>query len=141
MFDKYRDRFKKFEEDHDSVRAVHRHFTDHKMAYAVGATGVSCLIVGGGVGVALGGVDVKQTVDSFKFIHIQWKSPNINIAMNKPELNPPQPILDKMTGIPYPSMNETARQTGETLGKIRADAHGFQTRFEKLPETVFALVF
>jgi hypothetical protein len=37
MFDKYRARFAKFEEDHESVRKVKKHLQDNKQTYLIGA--------------------------------------------------------------------------------------------------------
>lgn len=44
MFDKYRARFAKFEEDHESVRKVTKHIEKHQLLYASGATGVLCIL-------------------------------------------------------------------------------------------------
>lgn len=43
MFDKYKARFAKFEEDHESVRKVTKHIEKHQVLYASGATGVLCI--------------------------------------------------------------------------------------------------
>jgi hypothetical protein len=138
MFDRFKERLAKLEEDHDNIRKMHQHVEKHKIVYIAGASGLGFLVIGGISGAALGKTDVKQTVDSLKLIHIQWKSPNTIIALVKPELRPPQPVLDKTTGIPYPSLNQAAKYTGEILSKVRADAHGAQLRFEHLPDSVFA---
>lgn len=37
MFDKYRARFAKFEEDHESVRKIKKHLQDNRQTYLVGA--------------------------------------------------------------------------------------------------------
>jgi len=43
MFDKYRARFAKFEEDHESVRKIKKHLQDNQQTYLVGA---GCLVGG-----------------------------------------------------------------------------------------------
>lgn len=138
MFDKYKDRFNKLEEDHESIRKIKQHIETNKLYYIAGGTGLGCLIVGGFGGAALGKTDVKQTVDSLKLIHIQYKSPNYNLALVKRECMPPMPVRDKMTGIPYPSINVAAKHTGKTIRAISKDAHELQERFERLPDSVFA---
>jgi len=117
---------------------VKQHVKDHKVAYIAGATGVSCLVIGGAAGLALGRADVRQLVDSVKLIHIQYKSPNVNIALVKQACMDPIPILDKLTGEAYASINRAARATGETVRSVSLDAQGAASRFERLPETVFA---
>ncbi len=45
MFDKTRERIQKLEEDHDSVRAAHQHFTTHREKYlVVTAVGVTYVV-------------------------------------------------------------------------------------------------
>lgn len=114
------------------------HIKDHKIAYIAGASGVSCLIIGGAIGVAIGRAEVKQFVDSMKLVHIQYKSPNINIALVKEACPDPIPVLDKTTGESYRSMNRAAKMTGETVRKISQDAQNVQERWQKLPDSVFA---
>lgn len=138
MFDKYKERFDKLEEDHESVRKIKQHVEKNKLYYIAGASGLSCLIVGGFGGAALGKTDVKQVVDSMKLIHIQYKSPNVNIALVKQACPDPIPVLDKMTGIPYPSIRRAAKITGMTPNEISKDLHGLADRFEALPDSVFA---
>ena len=138
MFDKYKDRFAKLEEDHESIRKVKQHVEDNKIYYIAGASGLTCLLVGGFGGAALGKTDIKQTVDSLKLIHIQYKSPNTNIALVKQACPDPIPVLDKMTGESYRSITRAAKITGENFANISKDAQGLQKRFEQLPDSVFA---
>jgi hypothetical protein len=114
------------------------HIKDHKVAYIAGATGLGCLIVGGAVGVAIGRADTKQFVDSMKLVHIQYKSPNINIALVKRACPDPIPVLDKTTGEAYASINRAAAMTKTAYAAIRNDAHGAQNRWERLSDSVFA---
>jgi len=116
-----------------------QHLQRNKTRYLIGGTAAGSFVVGGATMAAFGKVDVKQTVDSFKLIHIQWKSPNnINVAMVKNACPDPIPVLDKETGIPYPSMRYAAKATQQAYDYIRKDVHGAQKRFAELPNSVFA---
>jgi len=48
MFDNFRERIKKLEEDHDNLRKIHQHVDKHKVAYAAGGaaigSGVICIV-------------------------------------------------------------------------------------------------
>lgn len=117
---------------------IKQHVKEHKEAYIVGA---SCLTVGASIGavslfVATGGH--VQIVDSFKAVHIQYKSPNINVALVKMACPDPIPVLDKKTGIPYPSIRHAAKTLELTPNEISKDIHGAQEMFERLPDSVFA---
>jgi hypothetical protein len=112
---------------------VKRHLQDNKRVYlgvaggtALGAVGMFAALHGG------------QMVDSMKLVHIQYKSPNINIALQKMSCPDPIPVLDKETGEAYRSMRRAAAMTQTAYDAIRKDANGSQIRFEKLPESVFA---
>jgi len=50
MFDNFRERIKKLEEDHDNLRKIHQHVDKHKVAYVAGASGLGCLVIGGTAG-------------------------------------------------------------------------------------------
>lgn len=50
MLDRTKERITKFEEDHEAVRKVRSHVKKHQIVYIAGGTGLSCLIVGGFVG-------------------------------------------------------------------------------------------
>jgi hypothetical protein len=119
----------------EQIDRAKQHLKNNKKLYIVGT---GCLIAGGFAGGIIGKTDVKQTVDSLKLIHIQYKSPNYNLALVKRECMPPMPVRDKMTGIPYPSLNVAAKHTGQTVRAISKDAHGLQEQFERLPDSVFA---
>jgi hypothetical protein len=112
---------------------VKRHLQDNKRVYlgvaggtALGAVGMFAALHGG------------QMVDSMKLVHIQYKSPNINIALVRKACPEPIPVLDKLTGEAYPSLRRASTVTGNTLAAISNDAQGAQARFEMLPHTVFA---
>lgn len=44
MFDKYKERFKKLEEDHESVRKAHAHIQKYHVYYIAGASGAVCIV-------------------------------------------------------------------------------------------------
>src|SRR3954470_1735942 len=120
-----------------TVEAVKDHFRRNKKFYLIGAGGAAIgatgmFVVGGGPS------EVKQIVDSFKIVHIQYKSPNVNIALVKKTCPDPIPVLDKLTGEAYPSLRRTAAITGDSLTSISKDAQGLQLRYEALPTSVFA---
>ena len=98
-------------------------------------------VVGGFV---VGGVvfhkapQVKSIVDAYK---IQINSPTTNMVstnLQRKACPNPIPVRDKLTGEPYRSFNRAAKVTGEPISKISKDVHGFQERFERLPDAVFA---
>jgi hypothetical protein len=138
MFDNARERIRKLEETNETFRNVKQHVEKHKIAYIAGTTGFGCLVVGGIGGAALGKTDVKQVVDSMKLIHIQYKSPNVNLALVKEACPDPIPVLDKATGEAYRSINRASKMTGTTIRSISRDAQGVQERWERLPDSVFA---
>jgi hypothetical protein len=73
MFDKYRERFAKFEEDHESVRKMRMHVEKNKIAYAAGASGVGCLIIGGTAGAMMGRkVEVSAVAKNTALVN--WRS-------------------------------------------------------------------
>ena len=133
----FKDRIEQMKEN-AKYKKIQQHVQDNKVPYIVGITGVSCLAVGGFGGAILGNVDTKLTVDSMKLIHIQYKSPNTNIALVKRACPDPIPVLDKMTGEPYRSIRRAAAATGRNIMDISKDAQGVQERFERLPDSVFA---
>jgi len=44
MFDKYKKRWAKMEEDHESLRRAHTHLEKYQVVYACGATAIICII-------------------------------------------------------------------------------------------------
>src|SRR3954470_19139938 len=73
MFDKYRARFAKFEEDHESVRKVRKHVETNRIAYAAGVSGVGCLIIGGTAG-AMMGRKVEVSAIAKNTALVNWRS-------------------------------------------------------------------
>lgn len=119
---------------------VKRHLKDNRKVYLVGA---GAFVAGGLVTTAAVfyhfdrlPMEINQTAKNTALII--WKPEIHQIALVKKECRAPIPCLDKETGIPYPSLNEVARNTGTAMAQIRSDVHGAQERFERLPESVFA---
>jgi hypothetical protein len=138
MFDKYKARIKRIEETNDAVHSTAQHVREHQLVYVAGATGVSCLLIGAIGSAMMGKVDTKQVVDSFKLLHIQYKSPNVNIALVKKACPAPIPVLHKPSGEAFCSIRRAAQALDLDQRKIAMDMHGAQELFERLPESVFA---
>jgi hypothetical protein len=122
------------EEVEETFNRVKRHLKENKKAYLAAGGGVVVGVVGAGIFLHKG-----QIVDSFKLIHIQYKSPNITeVNLVKQACPDPIPILDKESGEVYRSIRRTAAATGRNVMDISKDAQGVQERFERLPDSVFA---
>lgn len=130
--------FKMPESIKNTVARVKQHVKDNKTKYLIGGTAVSCLAIGGTAGKFFASCEVKQTVDSLKLVHIQYKSPNVNVALVKEAMPDPIPVRYKPTGEDFRSMRRAAKMLGMNAANISADAHGEQKLFELLPESVFA---
>jgi hypothetical protein len=113
---------------------VKQHLKDNKKVYFAAGGGV----VVGAVGVFFATGGHVTIVDGIKFIHIQYKSPNVNVVLDRRACPDPIPVRDKLTGEAYSSINRAVKVTGETFKRISKDAHGSQERFERLPDAVFA---
>lgn len=113
---------------------VKRHLKDNRKVYLAAGGGI--VVGAAGMFIVCGGP--SQMVDSLKLIHIQYKSPNVNVALVKHACPDPIPVRDKLTGESYRSLNRAAKVTGDTIRNISADAQGAQERFESLPNDVFA---
>jgi|SRR3954471_18619500 hypothetical protein len=74
MFDKFKARIAKLEEDHDNLRKLHQHVDSNKIAYAAGASGLGCLILGGMAGLALGH-EVAVSPTAKNMMLLGYKSP------------------------------------------------------------------
>lgn len=116
------------------VRAK-RHLKENKKVYIAAVGGLAVGSVG--VFVATGGH--VTIVEAFKGVHIQYKSPNITIVELERRACPdPIPVMDKLTGEVFASINRAAKMTKTAYAAIRTDAHGAQNRWERLPDSVFA---
>jgi hypothetical protein len=121
-----------------TIKAVKAHFARNRDRYILAGTAATSVVLGGAAVAAFGKIDTKQTVDSFKLIHIQWKSPNINVALVKRELPQPIPVHYKPTGENFASIRRAAQMLGMNASEISKDAQGSQSLFERLPDSVFA---
>jgi hypothetical protein len=127
MFDKYKDRFKKFEEDHESVHKVIQHVEDHKIAYIAGASGVSCLIIGGVAGMKIG-PDTAIKPIAKNVMLLGYKSPQtikqeiVHIAARGDRGHV---IIDAITGnVVGRSQNEAAILEGISRNSLRNNVAG-----------------
>src|SRR3954470_6161276 len=122
------------DDDASKFEKFKQHLKDNKKVYFAASGGV----VVGAVGVFLATGGHVTIVDGVKFIHLQYKSPNVNIVLDRRACPDPIPVRDKVTGEAYASINRAAAMTKIAYAAIRSDAHGAQERFERLPESVFA---
>src|SRR3954447_19206809 len=122
------------DENQGRLARAKQHLKDNKKVYLAAGGGV----VVGAVGVFFATGGHITIVDGVKFIHFQYKSPNINIVLDRQACRDPIPVRDKVTGEVYRSINRAVKVTGETFKRISKDAHGAQERFERLPDAVFA---
>ncbi len=127
-------------EEPGRYQKVKTHLQENKKYYIVGAGGV---VVGASLATTFGlhrvgsfPVDINQTIKNTALI--VWKPQNTNIALVKKACPDPIPVLDKLTGEGYSSLNRAAKVTGKTIRYISNDAQGLQERFERLPDSVFA---
>lgn len=119
---------------------VKQHLRDNKKTYLAASSGV---VVGAAVTTMVaihrfGGfpLEISQTAKNTALV--VWK-PEINqIALVKKACPDPIPVLDKLTGEPYGSINRAAKVTDMAYAAIREDVHGAQERFARLPDSVFA---
>lgn len=128
------------EDKSSKFEKVKQHLKENKKVYL--AAGGGMLVGGTVVGVVMlrhAGFQVPEIQQTAKNTAlIVWKSPPTNITLVKEACPDPIPVLDKATGEPYRSIRRAAKVTGETIHAIRKDVHGPQTRFEELPDSVFA---
>jgi hypothetical protein len=119
---------------------VKQHLKDNRQVYLAAAGGA---VIGGTI---VGAISLRRV--GFQMPEIQqtakntalvvWKSPPTNIALVREACPDPIPVLDKMTGESYRSITRAMKMTGETIKSISKDVHGDQTRWERLPDSVFA---
>ena len=128
------------ENDESKFKKFKQHLKDNKKVYLAAGGGV---LVGGTVvgvfmlrHVGFQVPEIHQTAKNTALI--VWKSPPTNIALVKRACPDPIPVLDKTTGEAYGSINRAAEMTKTAYTTIRNDVHGAQTRWERLPESVFA---
>lgn len=81
-------------------------------------------------------LEVSQTAKNTALL--VWKPEIHQIALVKNACPDPIPVLDKLTGIPYPSINNARKVTGLAFKAIRDDAFGDQKRWERLSNSIFA---
>lgn len=111
-----------------------QHLRENKKVYFAAGGGAAV----GAVGVFLATGGHVTIVDGVKFIHLQYKSPNINIVLDRRACPDPIPVRDKVTGEAYASIRRAVKATGTNFYEISKDAQGAQERFERLPNSVFA---
>jgi len=119
---------------------VKQHLRENKKVYLVGA---GCLTVGASIGSALvfrhlGGVPLEIRQSSKNTALVIWKPKITQVALVKKCCPDPIPVRDLLTGMDYPSISEAVRKTGSTFSSITKDAQGDQTRWLRLPDSVFA---
>src|SRR4051812_43253120 len=120
------------DDDASKFERFKQHLKENKKVYFAASGGA----VVGAVGVFLATGGHVTIVDGVKFIHLQYKSPNVNIVLDRRACPDPIPVRDKVTGEAYASITRAVKITGETMSKISNDAHGPQERFERLPDYV-----
>lgn len=128
------------EDDASKFARFKQHLKENKKVYFAAGGGVA---VGASVATAVvlhqfGGfpVEISQTAKNTALI--VWKPTTTQVALVKKCCSDPIPVRDKVTGMDYPSLREAVRSTGETLASISKDAQGDQTRWLRLPDSVFA---
>jgi hypothetical protein len=121
-------------EETNRYQKVKQHLKDNKKVYFAAGGGM----VVGAVGVFFATGGHVMIVDGAKLIHLQYKSPNVNVILDRRACPDPIPVRDKSTGEVYGSINRAAAMTKTAYAAIRNDAHGAQKRFERLPDSVFA---
>jgi hypothetical protein len=95
---------------------VKKHFCENKKTYLAGAGGLAM-----GALFAKNAAAIQQTIDSWKLIHIQYKSPNMVINA----LGDPGNIIQCVeTGTVYASQNQAARELGVAAARISEHLHG-----------------
>src|SRR3982750_1353999 len=122
------------EDNSSKFEKFKQHLKDNQKVYFAAGGGM----VVGAVGVFFTTGGHVTIVDGVKFIHLQYKSPNVNIVLDRRACPDPIPVRDKLTGEAYASINRTAAMTKTAYAAIRNDAHGAQERFERLPDSVIA---
>jgi hypothetical protein len=115
MFDKYKERYAKLEEDHESVRKIRLHFKANGKTYLVGAGcfGSGYLMRGKSSG-------IKQVVDNF---NIKYKSPTNNIVLAALG-DPGNVVQNPRTRETWPSQGALARNLKVTPALVSAYFHG-----------------
>ncbi|MFL5661342.1 MAG: hypothetical protein ACJ8BW_08310 [Ktedonobacteraceae bacterium] len=116
----------------NQYQKIKQHVKDNKKVYFAAGGGVAV----GAVGVFFATGGHVTIVDGVKFIHLQYKSPNINIVLDRRACREPIPVRDKLTGEVYASLTRAAEITGKNLKDISKDVKGLQDRFERLPDYV-----
>src|SRR3954462_7957903 len=94
-----------------------RHLKENKKVYFAASGGM----IVGAVGVFLATGGHVTIVDGVKFIHLQYKSPNVNIVLDRRACPDPIPVRDKVTGEAYASINRAAAMTKIAYAAIRSD--------------------
>src|SRR3954469_9940894 len=122
------------DDDASKFERFKQHLKENKKVYFAASGGA----VVGAVGVFLATGGHVTIVDGVKFIHLQYKSPNVNIVLDRRACREPIPVRDKLTGEAYASITRAAQITGKNIGDISKDAKGLQDRFERLPDYVLA---
>lgn len=102
MFDKYKERWAKFEEDHEAIHKVRIHFEKNGKIYLVGA---GCL----GAGYLFRG-NSEQIVKARNFAGIAYRSPQTNL------------VVTQLTRRGHPGYMIKCVNTGETFASIRRAA-------------------
>jgi hypothetical protein len=119
MFDKYRERFAKFEEDHESVRKMRIHLEKNGKVYLVGA---GCL----GAGYLLRRPQVIEIVNEVSPAIAPVIAPvitNNNIVIAA--LGDPGNVVECVeTGVKYASQGQLARTIGESAVNVGHHLHG-----------------
>lgn len=130
MFDNFKARMKKLEEDHESIHKVVQHVEEHKMAYVAGASGVGCLIIGGTAGSIFGrevlvkpiaknamlmGYKSPQSIVQETIVHVSAKGERGHV------------IIDAVTGVPVGrSLREAATNEGISRTALRETCRGLR---------------
>jgi len=128
------------QDDRTKIERVKQHLQENKKVYLVGA---GCLAVGSSVTATtillrLNGLPLEIQQKAKNTALIIWKPKITQIALVKRACREPIPVLDKLTGEPYPSINRAAAVVGKNAREIAQDIHGLQERFAALPNSVFA---
>jgi hypothetical protein len=108
MFDKYKERWAKLEEDHEKIRQIRIHLEDNKQTYLLvaGAFGAGMVVRGRAP-------EIKQVIKPRNTMGLAYKSSQIMNTIVLPAKGDPGDVVQNLRTLEtYPSKGELARELG-----------------------------